>query len=155
MRVCHGIYARPVETRFGPRPPGVEEVITSLSALWGETIVSCGGTAANALGLTAQMPVRSVYLTSGPNRRLMLGELDVELRHAPRWQLAAPNRPAGEAVRALSWLGPDEVEAGLNVIGRKLSSEDLQELAGLRAIMPNWIAEPASALFADVVAYSR
>ena len=56
---------------------------------------------------------------------------------------------AGEAVRALSWLGPDEVEVGLDVIGRKLSSEDLEELAALRAILPTWIAEPASALVAE------
>ena len=149
MRVCHGIYVCPVETRFGLRPPAVEKVIASLSALWGETIVPCGGAAANALGLTTQMPVQSVYLTSGPNRKLTLGELTVDLRHAPRWQLAAPYRPAGEAVRALSWLGPDKVEAGLDVIGRKLSSEDLEELAALRAIMPTWIAEPASVLVAD------
>ena len=148
MRVCHGIYVCPVETRFGPRPPAVEKVIASLSALWGETIVPCGGTAANSLGLTTQMPVKSVYLTSGPNRKLRLGELTVALRHAPRWQLTAPYRPAGEALRALSWLGPDEVEAGLDAIGRKLSSEDLEELAALRAVMPNWIAEPASALVA-------
>ncbi len=151
MRVCHGIYVCPMETRFGPRPPSVEKVIASLSALWGETIVPCGGTAANALGLTTQVPVRSVYLTSGPNRKLTLGEMSVELRHAPRWQLAAPHRPAGEAVRALSWLGPDEVEAGLDVIGRKLSSRDLEELVALRAIMPNWIAEPASELVAGVL----
>ena len=149
MRVCHGIYVCPVETRFGPRPPATEKVLASLSALWGETIVPCGGTAANALGLTTQMPVQSVYLTSGPNRKLTLGEVTVNLRHAPRWQLAAPHRPAGEAVRALSWLGPDEVEVGLDVIGRKLSSEDLGELAALRAILPTWIAEPASALVAE------
>ena len=149
MRVCHGIYVRPVETRFGPRPPVVEKVIASLSALWGETIVPCCGTAANALGLTTQVPVKTVYLTSGPNRELRLGELTVALRHAPRWQLAAPYRPAGEALRALSWLGPEEVEAGLDVIGQKLSSEDLEELAALRAVMPSWIAEPASTLVAD------
>ena len=149
MRVCHGIYVRPIETRFGTRPPAVEKVIASLAALWGETIVPCGGTAANALGLTTQVPIRSVYLTSGPSRTLTLGESDVELRHAPRWQLAAPHRPAGEAVRALSWLGPDEVEDGLEAITRKLSSKDLEELVALRAIMPNWIAEPASALVAD------
>ncbi len=149
MRVCHGIYVPPVETRFGDRAPALDKVLTSLSALWGETIVPCGGAAANALGLTSQVPVRSVYLTSGPNRKLTLGELTVELRHAPRWQLAAPDRPAGEAVRALSWLGPEEVEAGLDVIGRKLSSKDLNELVSLRAIMPNWIAEPTSALVAD------
>ena len=149
MRVCQGVYVRPVQTRFGPRPPAVEKVLASLTALWGETIVPCGGAAANALGLTTQVPVRSVYLTSGPNRKLRLGELTVELRHAPRWQLASPHRPAGEVVRALSWLGPDEVEASLYVIGRKLSAEDLQELAASRAVMPAWVAEPVSALVAN------
>lgn len=149
MRVCQGIYVRPIQTRFGPRPPSVENVIASLSSIWGETIVHCGGAAANALGLTTQVPVRSVYLTSGPGRRLFLGKLTVELRHAPRWQLAAPHRPAGEVVRALSWLGPDEVEAGLGVIGRKLAAEDFKELAASRAVMPAWMAEPISAMVAD------
>ena len=149
MRVCQGVYVWPVQTRFGPRPPAVEKVLASLSALWGETIVPCGGAAANSLGLTTQVPVRSVYLTSGPNRRLALGELTVELRHAPRWQLVAPHRPAGEALRALSWLGSDEVEAGLDVIGRKLSPEDFRELAASRAVMPAWMAEPVSAMVAD------
>ena len=149
LRVCQGIYVRPIETRFGLRPPAVEKVIASLSDLWGETIVPCGGAAANALGLTTQVPVRSVYLTSGPNRRLTLGELIVELRHAPRWQLAVPHRPAGEAVRAISWLGPHEVEANLHAIKSKLSAEDFQELAASRAVMPAWIAEPVSAMVAN------
>ena len=149
MRVCQGVYVQPIETRFGSRLPAVENVIASLSELWGETIVPCGGAAANALGLTTQVPVRSVYLTSGPNRKLRLGELTVELRHAPRWQLTAPHRPAGEVVRALSWLGPDEVEAGLEVVGRKLSAEDFQDLAASRAVMPAWIAEPVSKMVAN------
>ena len=144
-RVCQGVYVRPVETRFGPRPPSVDKVIESLTALWGETIVPCGGAAANALGLTTQVPVRSVYLTSGPNRMLKLGEGTVHLRHAPRWQLVAPHRAAGNALRALAWLGPQEVEDSLSVIGRKLSAEDMDELAASRAMMPAWIAEPVSA----------
>ena len=149
MRICQGVYVRPVPTRFGLRPPTVEKVLGSLSALWGETIVPCGGMAANALGLTTQVPVRSVYLTSGPNRKLKFGELTIELRHAPRWQLTAPHRPAGEAVRALAWLGPDEVEAGLSVIEQKLSAEDIRELAASRAVMPAWMAEPVSTMVAN------
>lgn len=149
LRVCQGVYVRPIQTRFGPRPPSVDKVIASLSALWGETIVPCGGAAANALGLTTQVPVRSVYLTSGPRRRLILGKLTAELRHAPRWQLTAPYRPAGQVVRALSWLGPDEVEKGLDMIGRKLAAEDFQELAASRAVMPAWMAEPVSAMVAN------
>ena len=149
MRVCQGVYVRPIGTRFGPRPPAVEKVVASLSELWGETIVPCGGAAANALGLTTQVPVRSVYLTSGPNRKLKLGGLAVELRHAPRWQLVAPYRPAGDAVRALAWLGPEEVEDNLETLEHKLSPEDIEELAATRAVMPAWLAEPVSAMVAD------
>ena len=149
MRICQGVYVWPVQTRFGPHPPAVEKVLASLSTLWGETIVPCGGTAANALGLTTQVPARSVYLTSGPNRKLKLGGLAVELRHAPRWQLVAPHRPAGDVVRALAWLGPEEVEENLETLGHKLSPEEIEELAATRAVMPAWLAEPVSAMVAD------
>ena len=149
LRVCQGVYVRPVETRFGSRPPAIDKVVASLSALWGETITPCGGAEANALGLTTQVPVRSVYLTSGPNRRLKFGEETVELRHAPRWQLEAPHRPSGGAVRALAWLGPEEVEANLEIVERRLSKEDIEELAETRAVLPAWLAEPVSALIAS------
>ena len=96
-----------------------------------------------------QVPVRSVYLTSCPNRRLKLGALAVELRHAPRWQLVAPHRPAGDAVHALAWLGPEEVEENLETFDHRLSPEDIEELAATRAVMPAWLAEPVSAIVAD------
>ena len=149
MRVCQGVYVRPIQTRFGLRAPSIDKVLGSLSALWGETIVPCGGMAANALGLIAQVPIRSVYLTSGPNRQLKLGEVAVELRHAPRWQLVAPHRPAGDAVRALAWLGPEEVKENLGAIEKRLSAKDLEEMAAARAVMPAWLAEPVSTMVAD------
>ena len=144
MRICHGVYMRPIETRFGPCAPSVEKSLQSLAALWGETIVPNGGSAANWLGLTTQNPVRSVYLTSGRSRRLYFGKHPVQLRHVPRWQLAAPHRMAGVVIRALAWLGPEEVEEGLEAVLPQLSDEDLDELAAARAVMPRWLAEPLS-----------
>ena len=149
LRVCRGVYMQPVETRFGPCAPSIEKAVASLSALWGETIVPCGASAANVLGLTTQNPVLSVYLTSGPNRRLRFGAQEVRLRHAPRWQLVAPYRRAGDAVRALAWFGPREVEDALVAVSNKLSDDDMAELAAARAIMPAWMAEPVSALVAN------
>ncbi len=149
MRVCQGVYVRPIQTRFGPCPPPIEKVIESLSSMLGETIVPCGGALANTLGLTTQVPVRSVYLTSGRSRKLNFGKLAVELRHVPRWQLVAPYRPAGDAVRALAWLGPEEVKENLEALEGRLSTEDLDELATARAVMPAWIAEPISAAVAN------
>ena len=148
MRICQGVYMRPVETRFGLRAPRVAKALAALSKMWGETIVPCGGSAANCLGLTTQNPVRVVYLTSGPNRRLHFGSSIVELRHAPRWQLAAPHRKAGDVVRALAWLGPAEVEDGLEAILPTLSEADRDELSAARAVMPIWMAEPVSARLA-------
>ncbi len=148
MRICRGVYMRPIQTRFGLRGPRLEMALATLSELWGETIVPNGGDAANWLGLTTQCTVRSVYLTSGADRLLHFGAHRVELRHAPSWQLAAPNRNAGTVIRALAWLGPHEIEDGLDHVLPKLSKEDLEELAAARAILPMWIAEPLGARFA-------
>ncbi len=144
LRICQGVYMRPIETRFGQCAPSIHKALAALSALWGETIVPSGGSAANCLGLTTQNPVRSVYLTSGPGHRLHFGAHPVELRHAPRWQLRAPYRKAGQVIRALAWLGPEEIEDGLDAVLPSLSVEDLNELSAARAVMPIWMAEPMS-----------
>ena len=144
MRICQGVYMRPIETRFGIRAPTMGKALAALKALWGETIVPCGGSAANRLGLTTQNPVRMVFLTSGPGRRLHFGAHSIELRHAPRWQLAMPHRKAGDIIRALAWLGPEEVEDGLDAVMPGLCVDELDELAAARAVMPDWMAESLS-----------
>ena len=147
MRIGEGVYMRSIETRFGLRAPRVSKAIQSLAALWRETIVPCGGAVANRLGLTTQNPVREVYFTSGPNRRLHFGSSIVELHPVPHWQLVAPHRKAGDVIRALEWLGPEEVEDGLEAVLPTLSDTDRKELATLEATpaMPRWMAEPISA----------
>ena len=69
MRAGRGIYIRPVESRFGTRPPAASKVVEGIAAQRGERMVPHGAAAANELGLTTQVPVREVYLTSGPSRR--------------------------------------------------------------------------------------
>ena len=148
MRICRGVYMRPIETRFGRCAPSIVAAIKALSAMWGETIVPCGGAAANRLRLTMQNPVRIVYLTSGPDRTLRFGSSIVELRRAPRWQLAAPHRKAGDVIRALAWLGPEEIEDSLDLVLPTLSKVEREELGAARAVMPIWMAEPLSAYLA-------
>ncbi len=144
MRICRGVYMRPIETRFGFQAPRVGKALAALSNLWGETIVPCGGAVDNFLGLIKQNPVRVVYLTSGPDRRLRFGEHTVQLRHAPNWQLAAPHRKAGDVIRALAWLGPEEVDDSLEATLPTLSEEDRDELSAARSVMPNWMSEPVN-----------
>lgn len=102
-----------------------------LSAQRGEVIASNGAAAANAVGLTTQAPIRSVYLTTGRSRTLNLGKQTVELHHAPSWQLVLADRAAGEAVRALAWLGPEEVETALATLKLSLGPSAFGELVSV------------------------
>jgi len=146
LRASRGLYLRPIETRFGRRPPSVPTVLAAVAGSTGETIAPHGAAAANTLGLTTQVPVREVYLTSGPSRRLALGKQTVELRHAPRWQLSLAGRPAGDAIRALAWLGPEQGRRVVPKLGKVLAPAALRELAESRGRLPTWMAEQLSPL---------
>lgn len=83
--------SRNLSTRQVARYWTMRQMVKGLATQRGETIVSHGAAAANALGLTTQPPMRAVYLTSGRSRRLKLDAQTVEFRHAPIWQLTGGN----------------------------------------------------------------
>jgi hypothetical protein len=140
IRAGRGVYLLPVKSRFGARAPSVERAVEALATVRGEVIVPSGAAAANSLGITTQVPVRAVYLTSGRSRKMNFGKQTVELRHAPRWQLAMPHRPAGQAVRALAWLGPERAEAALRALKQKLPAAAFGELVAAAPQLPTWLA---------------
>ncbi len=150
LRAGRGVYVQPVESRFGTRAPSTAKMVEGLAAQRGETIVAHGAAAANTLGLTTQVPVREVFLTSGPSRRLKLGSQIVELRHAPAWQLVLPGRGAGNVVRALAWLGPKKAGEAIRRLKLKLPPAELEEIASARARLPTWMAREVSALVSHV-----
>ena len=146
LRAGRGLYVRPVETRFGVRPPSVPKVVEAMGASTGETFVPSGAAAANALGLTTQVPVRLVYLTSGRTRVLSVGAQTIELRHAPRWQLELPQSRAGQAIRALAWFGQERASEAVESLKGKLSSSELHALSAVQGRLPTWVAKQVSSL---------
>ena len=141
LRAGRGIYVLPVESRFGTRAPSAIKMVEGLANQRGETIVAHGAAAANALGLTTQVPMRAVYLTSGPNRSLKLGAQLIEFRHAPIWQLIFPGQAAGEVVRALAWLGPEKAREAIQTLRAKLPVSELKKVVLARSRLPTWMAQ--------------
>ncbi len=141
LRVARGAYSAPVSSRFGSRAPAPEKIVKALAAQSGEIVVPHGASAANALGLTQQVPIREVYLTSGRTRELKLGRSEVLVKHAPRWMLALGTRPAGAAVRALAWIGPTHADESLAWLRRTLPRSEWRVLTLARATLPGWMAQ--------------
>ena len=140
LRVARGSYALPVSSRFGTRAPSPAKVVESLATRSGEIVVPHGAAAANALGLTQQVPTREAYLTSRRTRRLKLGRTEVAIKHAPRWMLALGPGPAGAAVRALAWMGAPHVHKSVATLRRTLPAMEWRTLIAHRAALPSWMA---------------
>jgi hypothetical protein len=144
LRVGRGAYSLPVQGRFGVRPPSTESVIGAIESTSGETVVASGAAEANALGLTTQVPAREVYLTTGPSRRLKLGNREVELKHGNRCQMLLGKRAAGKAIRALMWLGPEQGPDTLQKLRGRLQSQEWDAIWQARACLPGWMAKAVS-----------
>jgi len=142
--VGRGAYTLPIEGRFGVRPPSAQAVVEAIESTSVEIVVASGAAEANALGLTTQVPTREVFLTTGSSRRLKLGNREVELKHGNRWQMLLGKRPAGKAIRALIWLGPEQAPMALKVLKNKLPSLEWEAMRQARAGLPSWIAKAVS-----------
>jgi hypothetical protein len=149
MRVSRGTYITLQQGRFGKRPPSIEAVIRAIEVQSGETVVPSGAAEANALGLTTQLPAREVFLTSGPSRKLQLGSRYVELKQGNRWQMLLGKRPAGKAIRAVLWLGPEAAPAALKQLWNKLPESEWEAMRSARSVLPRWLAKAVS----DVAMY--
>jgi Family of unknown function (DUF6088) len=144
MRAIYGKYVLPIEGRFGVRPPSASKVAEQLSRATGEIVAVHGGAAANSLGLTTQVPIREMYVTSGSNKILNLGNQVIEVRHAPAWQLKMAGRPAGEAIRAMAWMGKEHAGETLSKLKERLPTMEWQALTSLRSEVPSWMAKAIS-----------
>ena len=144
IRISRGVYVAPIISRFGSRPPTVEKTVKSLATKTGETIVPHGAAAANALGLTTQVPIREIFITSGPSRKLTFASRFVELKHVPHWQLIMSDKLAGMAIRALAWLGRTHIETGLAKLCTQLPVKEWKHLVAVRSSLPSWMAESIS-----------
>lgn len=144
MRIGHGLYVKPVQSRFGVRAPAPEKVVARLAETYAETVAPHGAAAANRLGLTTQVPTKVIYYTSGPNRKIKLGAQVVELKHAPNWMLLPGTGRAGEAVRALVWIGKSHAGEALSKLKRTLPESEVKELVALRRALPGWLSQSIS-----------
>ena len=144
MRVGRGLYVLPVETRFGKLAPLTQALMEQLGEQTGEIIVSSGAAAANRLGLTTQVPVQEIYLTSGRSRAMHLGNRVVHLRRAKKWELSFARRAAGEALRALGAIGPNGLDAALGKLRATLPETEFSLLLSGAIQPPGWMAAALS-----------
>ena len=99
-----------------------------------------GAYAANALGLSEQVPAKIVILTDGVPRRVSLGKLMLDFRRAAPRNLIGAGRRAGLVIQALRYLhGSPEMSQHVARLKRDLDPKTKKDLALLAPKLSAWM----------------
>jgi hypothetical protein len=142
-RIARGVFVRPSMNPYvGKVPPAPEKVAKAVARSSDCVIEVHGAEAAREFGLTTQVPMRPVYLTSGRSRIIHVGGVDIHMRHVANSRLLLAGRPAGRAFAALMYLGKDEVAPGtIEAIKLRLTPAEFEALASSVSSMPSWLSD--------------
>jgi len=138
-----GLYDYPAKhPRFGLLEPSTEAIAEALKGRDASQLQPTGAYAANILGLSEQVPTRTVFLTDGPSRRVNLGKREIILKRTTTRNMATAGRISGLVIQALRWLGRRQVDKRTVALLRKrLSKDDRRALAADVRYAPAWVAE--------------
>lgn len=128
-RLARGLYDFPkIHPKLGLLSPTPDDVAQALARETGSQVQIAGARAANALGLSSQVPAKNAYLTDGLSRRVVLGKRVVDLRHASPKHLIVPGSAAGTIVQALRHVGQIRAADVAKIAARHLSTSDKMDL---------------------------
>jgi len=108
-RLSHGIYIKPMASRFGEVPPPLEKIASEIAERDHVKITPTGSTAANLLGLSTQVPMTLSYLTTGSSRTINIGKRKISFRHAAPRNFAYKGTTVPLIVQALKDLGSENI----------------------------------------------
>ena len=111
-RVMRGIYDKPVYNDFlkeyiAPSPSLVAE---ALARNFGWTIVPCGDTALNILGLSTQVPAAWSYVSDGTYKEYTYDNTTIKFKRTTNKEISKLSYKTALIVQALKALGKDNID---------------------------------------------
>jgi len=149
-RISRGVYDVPKNhPTFGPLSPDPDAVARAIADQSGYRLQPTPARAANALGLSSQVPAQIVYLIDGSSRKIKVGNQTVYLKHAGPRALLGAGTPAGVALQAIRAFGPDHLNgAVIRQLRQNLPSAAKTGLKKLAHHAPHWMASAIAAVTA-------
>lgn len=111
-RVIRGIYDYPKfsELLGQQLSPDLHQVAQVLARKFGWRIQPSGDTVLNLLGLSTQVPGKIVYLSDGPNRKYLIGKLQLIFKKTALKHMSFKYQQTAWIVQALNALKQDRVD---------------------------------------------
>ncbi|MFC1521898.1 DUF6088 family protein [Elusimicrobiota bacterium] len=142
-RLGRGLYDTPRKhPKLGILWPKMETLTDAIKRRDSVRLQPTGAYAANLLGLSEQVPMRVLFLTDGPERKINLGNLKITFKHTTPRNMATAGRISGSVIQALRWLGRHNVDDKVvGILCRKLPARDRHQLLSDMRYAPAWIGD--------------
>lgn len=143
-RVMRGIYAKPVYNDFlkeyiAPSPSLVAE---ALARNFGWTIVPCGDTALNILGLSTQVPAAWSYVSDGTYKEYTYDNTTIKFKRTTNKEISKLSYKTALIVQALKALGKDNIDDTIiNKLKNDLTDEEKTTALLEAKAATSWIYE--------------
>lgn len=143
-RVLRGIYDKPMYNEFlkeylAPSPSLVAE---ALARNFGWTIVPCGDTALNILGLSTQVPAAWSYVSDGTYKEYTYDNTTIKFKRTTNKEISKLSYKTALVVQALKALGKDNIdEAIINKLKNDLNDEEKSTALLEAKAATSWIYE--------------
>ena len=143
-KIMRGVYYKPEYNDFlgeyvAPEPDAVAH---ALARNYGWTIVPCGDTALNLLGLSTQIPAAWVYVSDGTYKEYTYEQTTIKFKRTTNKEISKLSYKTALVVQALKALGKDNVDdTVLTKLKNNLADSEKQALLTEAKAATSWIYE--------------
>lgn len=143
-RVLRGVYDKPEYNDFLEEyvAPSPDKVANALARNFGWTIVPCGDTALNLLGLSTQVPAEWVYVSDGTYKKYTYDNTTIEFKRTTNKEVSKLSYKTALTVQALKALGKEKIDDTVtNRLTKLLTTDEKKTMLEEAKAATSWIYE--------------
>lgn len=143
-KILFGVYYKPEfsELLCETVAPSPNKVAHALARNFGWTIVPCGDTALNLLGLSTQVPSQWVYVSDGAYKEYTFDNTTIKFKRTTNKEISKVSYKTALTIQALKALGKENItEQVISRLKKILTDEEKEKMLAESKTATSWVLE--------------
>ena len=143
-KILFGVYYKPEfsELLGETVAPSPNQVAHALARNFGWTIVPCGDTALNLLGLSTQVPSQWVYVSDGAYKEYTFDNTTIKFKRTTNKEISKVSYKTALTIQALKALGKENItEQVISRLKKILTDEEKEKMLAESKSATSWVLE--------------
>ena len=143
-KILFGVYYKPEfsELLGETVAPSPNNVAHALARNFGWTIVPCGDTALNLLGLSTQVPSQWVYVSDGAYKEYTFDNTTIKFKRTTNKEISKVSYKTALTIQALKALGKENItEQVISRLKKILTDEEKEKMLAESKSATSWVLE--------------